>query len=875
MRSLAIQTALILSACLPVVADESQPTYLFETHVAPILKGYCWKCHGGGGLAGGLDLRRADLILRGGKSGPALVAGNPNASLLYQKMIKGLMPPAQTSEENVVYAPIQTNPSQQEVVRKWIEQGARAEWAPRPLNESEDPQLSEEDRSWWAFVPPLLAPPPGTEEGKAETSAVDRFLQKALKDKGLTYAPRADAQTLVTRVYLDLTGLPPSPQAITRYLADTRPDRYQRKVSELLADAGFGRHWGQYWLDAAGYSDVTGSDNDGAIIKLHDGKWRYRDYVIDAINDNMPYDQFVLEQLAGDELSNWRKAPKYTAATRRQLIATGFLRQAADTSGEKELNTPDIRNRVLLDTVQMVASSLMGITIHCAQCHSHKFDPLSQADYYRFVSIFAPALNPRDWKHPGTRHLWSVPDEERKQIDKENTRLQGEIATANERIKATRRAITGRLVAERLQSLPGAMQQDLKRAAGLPKEKRSRVERYLAEKLGPLLVVTNPQQFGTAAEKMRLATDQEIVSNKMGQLGSYYRIQALWEFSPVQPFYLFEEGAYDQPGVAVMAGFPRVARRGGKPQQVPTVTKGALSSGRRTSLAHWLTNKQNPLTARVYVNRVWQRYFGVGLVSTPDNFGRSGQQPTNQPLLDWLARDFMNHDWNVKRLHEAIVSSLAYQQASSTVKVSNLERAERLDPDNRLLWKMPLRRLESGAIRDRTLAVSGKLNSRMGGPPVELLPEANGYVRIDRKKLADPEDEYRQSVYVLARRNYHLTQLNVFDQPVLAHNCTRRNSSAGVAQSLVMLNSQFSLSQADYFAERVWRELDKKDAAALAQRAFQLALCRPPGIDELKWAIKFLGEGTKGNAESKESIQRRLAQFCHVLLNTNEFLYIH
>ena len=873
MRSIAICSTLVLAACLPGTAAE--PEYWFEKDVAPILKSYCWKCHGGGGLAGGLDLRRADLILAGGKNGPALVPGKPNDSLMLQKILKGLMPPGKTSEENVVYAPIQTNPSQREVIRKWIKQGARSEWTPRRLDESEDPGLTDKDRNWWAFVPPRLPALPAVGGNEAEMPPVDRFLVSVLQQKGLAYARPASPRTLVTRLYLDVTGLPPSPTAMKEYLDDNRPDRYQRKVAALLADVGFGRHWGQYWLDAAGYSDVTGSDNDGAIIKLHDGKWRYRDYVINALNTNMPYDQFVLEQLAGDELSDWRRSDVYTEQTRRQLIATGFLRQAADTSGEKELNTPDIRNRVLLDTVQMVGSSLMGVTIHCAQCHSHKFDPLSQADYYRLVSIFAPALNPRNWKHSGSRHLWSEPEDERKRIDTDNSRLQGEIAAAKKQIKATQEAIAHRVVASRLKPLPAAVQEDLKKAAALPKEKRNEAQRYLVEKMGTLLVVTGHQELATAEEKQALIRGEEIVRTRGRKLESYYRIQALWEHSPVEAFYLFEEGAYDKPGVAVKAGFPRVMRSPTDPPAIAGHEPGATSSGRRTALANWLTSEKNPLTARVYVNRVWQRYFGVGLVATPDNFGRSGELPTNQALLDWLSLDFMQNGWNVKRLHQTIVSSRAYRQSSMAQDASNLKRSERIDPDNRLLWKMPLRRLEAGAIRDRALAVSGKLNSRSGGPPVELLPEPNGYVSIDRKKLRAPEDEYRHSVYVLARRNYHLTQLNVFDQPVLAHNCTRRNSSAGVAQTLVMLNSKFSLSQAEHFSTRVLGIVGQPDPASLVQQAFRIALCRPPDQGELKWGIDFLSASEDEDAGSNKGLQRKLAQLCHVLFNTNEFLYIH
>ena len=872
MRLFGVYLLVAVQSSLAANQSHGAPRYTFEADVAPIFRNYCWKCHGGGGLAGGLDLRRTDLIVRGGNSGPAIVPGNPERSLLFQKLVQGAMPPKKTTEDNVVYAPLQTNAQQQEVIRAWIKQGAAGQWRPRALDETEDPPLSGEDRSWWAFVPPQRVPPPGD---PVNGSAVDRYLLAALKTNGLAFARPAEPRTMLTRLYLDLTGLPPSPDVLREFLTDVAPKRYERKVRELLQDVGFGRHWGQYWLDAAGYSDVTGSDNDGAIIKLHDGKWRYRDYVIDALNDNMPYDQFVREQIAGDELSDWRNAASYSEDTRRQLIATGFLRQAADTSGEKELNTPDIRNRVLLDTVQMVSSSLMGVTIHCAQCHSHKFDPLSQADYYRLVAIFEPAINPRFWRHPGTRHLWSVPDHQRLTIDRANDRLRAEIAQANKKLQGLKEAIRERVVAERLKWLPPSLRIDLKASAAIAKEKRTPVQAYLSDRLGSLLRVDDLQNVATEAERQSIAALNASAAQKKKEVGSYFRIQALWESEPAAAFYLFQQGAYDDPGPSVKPGFPRVMRTVGGSSRPPEPIAGAATSGRRKAFANWLLGKDHPLTARVYVNRVWQRYFGVGLVATPDNFGRSGRKPTNQALLDWLAIDFMESGWDVKRLHETIVLSKAYRQASRDSGVSNLARARKVDPTNQLLWKMPLRRLESGVIRDRTLAVSGKLNSRAGGPPVELSPEPNGYVRIDRKKLSRPEDEFRHSIYILARRNYHLTQLNVFDQPVLAHNCTRRNSSAGVAQALVRLNSTFTLEHAEYFADRVLRETEGAQTSGVVKHAFECALCRPPDATEQGWAEEFVGKRNRNTANPERPYRDRLAELCHVLLNTNEFLYAH
>ncbi len=845
----------------------------FEKDVAPILKTYCWKCHGGGGLANGLDLRRRDLLLSGGKSGPAIVPGSADQSPLYQKLKSGSMPPATTTEENVVYAPVATNDRQQEIIRRWINEGARSGYSPRGLNEEEDPALTVDDRQWWAFVPPALSPLPGIESFRSARAPVDHYLLQQLDKRQLTFSPEADPRELLVRLYLDLTGLPPAYENIKQYLDDPSPDRYERKVDELLASPAFGQHWAQHWLDGAGYSDIVGVDNDGPIIKLHEERWRYRDYVISAFNEGLAYDQFLLEQLAGDELSDWRTAPRYDDTIRRQLVATGYLRHAGDSTGEKELNTADIRNKVLLDTVQMVSSSLMGVTLHCAQCHTHKFDPISQADYFRFAAIFAPGLNRQAWLPPAKRHLWSASPQERKRIDASRAERDGVIKASESRIQGLLDHARQQVIASRLGNVPEDVQADLRRAVGLAVDKRNPVEKYLAERLGSLLAVgENEARASVPVAKRQELTDLETkIAETRASMEGYHRIQAFWDISKPPRFFLFERGEFEKPGPVVTPGFVRVMQPPEAPVSIPGREGGG--GGFRLALAKWLVNPEHPLTARVYVNRVWQRYFSMGIVSTPDNFGLSGAEPTHPALLDRLALELVRSGWDMKQLHRSIVRSAAYRQTSAPVDRERVTQGLQKDSGNSLLWKMPLRRLESGVIRDRILFASGHLNQRVGGPPVPLQPLPDGKVVIDVKKLSSTGEEFRRSIFVLARRNYHLTQLNVFDQPVLAHNCTRRNSSAGVAQSLAMFNSDFVRKHAGLVAARILGGAKAENRKQLVERAFQAILQRPPVVGELTDATEFLGLA-EGNGRL-EKIRSQLTDLCHVLLNTSEFIYAH
>jgi hypothetical protein len=627
--------------------------------------------------------------------------------------------------------------------------------------------------------------PPSVKQTERVLTPLDAFILSKLEAKGLSLSPEAEARVLVRRVHLDLIGLPPSPQEVDDFLRDTRPNALERLIDRLLASPHFGERWGRHWLDGAGYVDVLGGDNDAGTIKLGDGsKWKYRDHVVRAVNEDRPWKRFLTEQIAGDELIDWRKSTRFTPEIIEKLVATGFLRTAADDTDENELNTLDIRHGVQQRTGEVLASNLLGLTLNCAKCHNHKFEPITQRDYYRLMAILGPAFNPHKWLQPGQRVLAEIPQKERTQIDEQNALLDARI---KELLKRTD---------------PEAKQQ----VAELQKQKRS---------------------YGT--------------------------LQAVYDVGPPTPTHLLKRGNHDRPGEEIVPGFLSVLCATDSATALPPSTAVGESSGRRLALANWLCNARTPagaLAARVRVNRIWQHLFGRGIVVTADNLGLTGAKPTHPELLEWLAVEFVDNGGRLKPLLKLLMMSSVYRQASaggfSPVTA---------DPDDLLLWRMRLRRQESEAIRDSLLIVSGQLDTSMGGPPVPTESRPDGSI------VVKGPGGTRRTLYLLQRRNYHPTVLGVFDQPVLTTNCTGRSPSAVVLQSLTMLNDSFVREQADHLARRVEREAGSAPDRQIAL-AFAIVLGRPPRELESTWCGAILRR------------KSGLARLCHVLLNTNEFLYV-
>ena len=852
---------------------------VFETHVVPILRAYCWKCHGSEGRAGGLDMRTLPLLLAGGKSGTAVNRGSAEKSLLYQKLASGEMPPGK--ELKPTEASLAT-------LRAWLDSGAAANYEGGPLTPAEAPRITDSDRAWWAFRKPVRPAVPMVRRQDRLRSPIDAFVLQRLEEKGLSFSPDAAPRTLIRRLYSDLIGLPPSPLEVEEFLTDPSPDAYPKLVERLLDSPHFGERWGRHWLDAAGYVDTFHADNDATIIEEREGIWKYRDYVIRSFNRDKPFDRFLLEQLAGDELLDWRNAADFTPELKETLIATGFLRQAAEVGG-----SANETHQVIYDTVQIISSNLLGLTVHCAQCHTHKFDPITHADYYRLLAFFTPAYDPQNWKSSKERFLADVSAADKQSIDAHNAEVDRRVAEVQKQVAQTREPFQRKLFETKLATVPEPVRADAKSAVETPAEKRSEVQKYLADKLGPLLKVT-PAEIDQALDetaRLKAAELNQRIAEFNTTKRSYGKIQALWDLGPPPRTYLARRGDFQTPGANVTAGVPAVLDDPARPFELPAPAPGSPVNGYRSALAHWLTQPDHPLTARVFVNRVWQQYFGRGIVATPDNFGASGSMSSHPELLDWLAVEFTAKSWSVKDLHRLIVNSTVYRQASSTrtdepaengvgaaSDASQSADATVVDPDNILLSRMPLRRLESEIVRDSILAVSGALDRTPGGPPVPLKPNEDGSVEIDVAKQPTPTSQFRRSLYLFNRRNYQLTELSIFDQPIIAHNCTRRTSTAVVLQSLAMLNGPFIFTQAERFAERV-KQTAQMDADRRIAIAFQLAFCRPPRATEHSASRDFLARQAARYQEQKklapeQSADAALVNLCQMLLNANEFLYV-
>ena len=840
------------STSLPGSSGE-QHAVLFEEEVAPIIRAYCLRCHGLEGRHAELDLRTMPLIRKGGGSGVVVVPGLAERSLLFQVLTPGerqerheraMGEVEQGSRQGLPRLRFRPTSNHANVIGAWINAGARARDTESVLHPEQAPPLTDEDRQWWSFRKPVRPPVPLVNNEHRVRNPLDAFLLNRLEEKGLSFSNDAGPEVLVRRVYLDLVGFPPTPAAINTYLNDHSPDRYERLIDQLLASPHYGVKWGRHWLDAAGYTDVVGHDDLIDSTWLQNGIWRYRDYVIGSWNADKPFDRFLLEQIAGDELVEWRDAETYSPEIIEHLVATGFLRLARDQTHEQVSDRIIHRENTLVELLTTFGTGVLGLTIQCSQCHSHKYEPISQLDYYRFRSLFTPAYNPQDWRHswgerfesetfredsgPG-RYLHVITEKQYEKIQASNDAIDVQIAALKEQLPSE------------------------------PDDKHS-------EQVTEIELAVN--------ELQRRKQRPELV-------------QALWDVGPPPPQYLLTRGDYERPGVEVTAGVFAVLDDPQSPFTVPVSGPDARTSGYRTALGRWLIRADHPLTARVFMNRVWQRYFERGIVETTGNFGQSGSLPSHPKLLDWLATEFVSGGWKLKRMHRLILTSTAYRQSSTRSGDSQSAgpavesvKGQPIDPDNRLLWKMPLRRIDSEVLRDSILAVSGTLNSAMGGPPVVTLANDDGTaLDFHGDALADANDEFRRSVYLVNRRNYSVTTLKVFDQPVMATNCTQREESAVVLQSLTLLNDSFIQQQAAAFADRVYRMAGQSESRRILV-AFRLALGRHPDAREMIVSRDLLREQANlyheanTNEDGPPAADLALTELCHMLLSTNEFLYI-
>ncbi|WP_161602449.1 PSD1 and planctomycete cytochrome C domain-containing protein [Tautonia marina] len=827
----------------------------FERDVAPIVEEHCLKCHGTVQRKGGLSLISVATMLEGGDSGPALSLEEPHESLILEQIDLGTMPPA--NADRLTDSEIAT-------LRAWIHAGA-------PTDGSRIASASDETETpiHWAFRPPTRPDVPPVDDQSRVRNPIDAFLLNQLESRGLGFTSEADRITLIRRATFDLWGLPPSIEEIDDFLGDREPDAYERLIDRLLASPRYGERWGRHWLDVAGYAD---SEGILAADHVRSASWRYRDWVIQAINDDKPYDQFLREQIAGDELVDYWAAyqsgdtlsPEVVDA----LIATGFLRNAGDTSRPDLVNIQDAPGyyyQTLDDTLTIVASSTLGLTLQCAKCHTHKYDPITQAEYYQVQAVFMSGYRPSEWVPQVERRRLEATAAQEAEAEAHNARIDEAIARRRETIANLTKAFGERRFEQRLANLPAPIRDDVRGAFAVGAEERDEIQRYLfgkfeadlrpnPEALAALIAEESPCDRDLIASLEASNAEDEARRQTFPEIRAFYDLPG----DPQTP--ILQRGDYRQPGPMVGPG-ALPALLAPEPFAWSPPEAGAPTSGRRLAFAEWLTQPDHPLTARVLVNRLWLHHFGEGIVSTPENFGVKGAFPSHPDLLDWLATEFIAQGASMKQMHRLMMTSTAYRQSSFDDPVRH-SRARSLDPKNSLLWRQRLRRLEAEALRDSVLKVSGTLNPSMGGPPVPVTRSPGG-------EIIAPENEEgrRRSIYLQVRRSQPLTFLQVFDQPVMETNCTQRSVSTVSSQALTLLNSEFLAGRAESFAHRVLRDAPD-DPVDLA---FRLAFGRSPTNHEHKMIDSYISEQVQVQNRGRADA---FVDVCQMLLSSNEFAYI-
>lgn len=712
----------------------------------------------------------------------------------------------------------------------------------------------------WAFQPIRKPPIPATRFTERIRNPIDSFVFGRLDSKGLAPRPAADRLTLHRRVSLDLLGLPPSPAEQRRFARDTRPGAWERLVGRLLVRPEFGERWARHWLDVARYGESNGYERDGSKPNA----WRFRDYVIAAFNDDLPFDRFLSEQLAGDEVEG---------SDARSQIATTFLRLG--TWDDEPADPFADRFDQLDDVLATTASAFLGLTLRCARCHDHKFEPLSQKDYYGILSVFTPLKRPEKIKSAthreefdrevGTPAELAAFREGVKKCDQTLDRLKKQQATLLSRVrtrvlKAAAAGDDPKISGEIARAVLADAKTLNDQQKDLVKKNAKKVEQHVSASFSE----------SERDERSRLAT--EITAVAAARPSQPARAYIWYEDSPkTDQTRLFERGDPYQPKGVVNPDVPAVLRSGPLPAPKPLKT----STGRRLWLAQWMTSRSNPLVARVFVNRVWQHLLGEGLVTTESDFGEMGDVPFHQDLLDWLAADLIDSGWKIKRLLKQIVTSGVYRMDSRAEAQS-----AKADPQERLLWRFRQRRLDAEAFRDSVLAVTDQLNRTMRGPSV--YPTLPGAVLAGQSRpgsgwgKAVAQSEGRRSVYIFSKRSLAVPELALLDAPNSADSCSQRAVSTTGPQALTFLNGAFMTSRAAAFASRLVTEAGPRRQDQI-ELAFRLSMCRRPSADEMQLSLAFLSDQaklpTKGKQPDSDPAGRALKALCLVLLNTNEFAY--
>lgn len=855
-------TAMVICLC-PAARSADELTY--EKDIRPIFRAHCFDCHGATeDIEGGLDLRLVRFMAQGGDSGAAIVPGKPQQSFLVERVRSGDMPPGESKVPG----------NEIETIERWIAEGAKTARA-EPASIGPGLGITPEERQYWAFQPirrPRVEP---LDASVGVRSPIDALVLQNMQEAERGIEPSADRRTLVIRAYFALVGLPPSSDEVSRWQRDRRDDWYDRLINELLDSPHYGERWARHWLDIAGYAD-----SEGYTVSDAERPWayKYRDWVIRALNDDKPFDQFVTEQLAGDEIAG----PRVGDLTDDQvdlLTATGFLRMAADGTGSGA-NNDESRNQVMTDTLKIVGTSLLGISVHCAQCHDHRYDPIPQSDYYALRAVFEPALDWKSWKTPSARliSLYTAADH----------RQAAEIEVEAKKIEAQRNerqaAYMKQAIDKELLKYEEPLRTELRDAYQTAPDKRTDDQQKLLSE-NPSVNITPGNLYQYIPEsRPKLAEIGKQIEAIRAKKPVHAYLRALVEpANSVPDTVLFHRGDYRQPKQTILPASLSVTAPRGQQVRFPVDDTALPTTGRRLAFARWLTDDEHPLFARVIVNRVWMHHFGKGLVPTPAEFGKLGARPTDPELLDWLADEFIANGFSLKHLHRLILSSSVWRQ--------------QVVPQSTNRYARSLRRLEAETIRDRMLAATGSLDSQLYGEPLKIKVDDTGQVVVDGQQS-------RRSIYIQARRSRPVALMQTFDAPVMETNCENRVNSTVATQSLMLLNGQFILDQSAKLADRAAREataLSSDQVAALPAlpspkqgdrqtvdliggqvvRAWELAYCRKPTSQELVLATRFIAgqieimnASPSAIAHGRTPLRQAMTNLCQSLLSSNEFLYV-
>ncbi|MBI3682897.1 MAG: PSD1 domain-containing protein [Acidobacteria bacterium] len=820
---------------------------VFERQVAPLLKRSCVPCHDEKTRTSGLSvLSIKELIAGGARHGAALVPGKPQESVLVRIVSGNLTPRMPFGKPPLAQEEI-------DLIARWITELK--------------PEMAAKSERWWAFERPKAAAPPAVMQTGWVRNEIDSFVLARLEAAHLSPSAEAPRPMLLRRAYFDLLGVPPSIEEAKAFLNDATPGVYEKLVDRLLGDPRFGERWGRHWLDLARYADTQGFEADRENYHM----WRYRDYVTGSFNQDKPYDRFIKEQIAGDEMP---------AAGVEARIATGLLRL---TPRFQTTNIQELRQLTLDELTSTIGSVFLGLTMRCAQCHDHKYDPIPQKDFYRMQAFLTP-MEMTEARAEFTDAAMKA------RVEAAYADTKRRLDEAQQRFDEYQREMLARLEAKGVKLPAGDTPVAVAAAAAADEafgegfvrrftprllELERRISRAIANGVVPN---TEDQTFTLEEKNKYLGLLSYVDGNRGGRdLGVLQR--EIRRYAPTahvvrnvpndpnRPLFpatfVRIMGDFGRPGEAVAPGFLSAITGNPNPATLPSDQFGNVRTW-RTPLANWIASAENPLAARVMVNRIWQHLLGSPIAATPSDFGRNGARPTHPELLDWLAVRFVENKWSVKSMIRLIMMSGTYRQTSIRSPAAEQEK----DPENHLLWKQNRRRLEGEAVRDSILEVSGRMNSERGGPGVFVrLPEAIRE-RMTIKNLpswtpTDGPETRKRSIYIFQRRQLEVPFLSLLDAPVFQSSCERRAISTTAVQALTMMNDDFVAGEAGHFAERVVREAgpDPREQAGLA---FRHALARPPKPEELDRALRLLGRDP----------QQGLKGLCRTLLNANEFVYV-